>query len=131
MTKLTIDDLVGDMPAQKIVEALDDDGDLIADEAAFRAVLASANERAAAIFGGKIMPQYAAAVDHAVRIFVLDLLYRRRAAADEANPWSRLADEEAARLRSLASGTESIDASGDGVVISKPARIYNSTGVLS
>ena len=64
-------------------------------------------------------------------MFLLDLLHRRRGIADEANPWAGLAAEEAARLRALAGGTEQIDASTDGVVISKPARIYNSLGVMS
>ena len=134
MTRLTIADLAGDMPEQKIVESLDDDGDGFADETAFRAVVASANERAAAIFGcgpEGPPPQYSAAVAYAVRVFALDLLYRRRAVADESNPWAKLADEQAARLRALASGTEAIDGSSDGVVISKPAKIYNSLGVMS
>ena len=131
MTTLTIDDLIGDMPEQKIIEALDDDGDGLADESAFRAVLASANERAAAIFGGNVPPQYSVAAGHAVRVFCLDLLYRRRGTADEANPWTKLAEAQEARLRALAAGTEAIDASTDGVVISKPAKIYNSTGVMS
>lgn len=131
MTRLTIDDLAGDMPEQKLTELLDDDCDGNADETAFRAALASANERAAAIFGGDAPPQFAAAVDHAVRVFLLDILYRRRGTPDEANPWAGLASEEAARLRALASGTENIDASTDGVVISKPAKVYNSTGLMS
>ena len=125
------EELAGFMPISRIVEALDDDGDGIADETAFRAVLASANERAAAIFGGEVPAQYSVAAGHSVRVFALDLLYRRRGVADEANPWSKLAEEEATRLRALASGTEAIDASSDGVVISKPARVYNTLGVIS
>ena len=66
-----------------------------------------------------------------MRVFLLDLLHRRHGDADDANPWARRAAEEAARLRALASGTEAIDASEDGVVISKPARIYNTQGVMS
>ena len=61
----------------------------------------------------------------------MDILYRRRGVADDSNPWAKLADEQEARLRALASGTEAIDASTDGVIISKPAKIYNSLGVLS
>ena len=131
MTRLTIDDLTGDMPEQMIIAALDDDQDGFADEKAFGAVLASANARAEAIFGGAVPDQYAAAADYAVRVFTLDLLFRRRRAADESNPWARLAETQEARLRALASGTEAIDASTDGVIISKPAKIYNSMGVLS
>jgi hypothetical protein len=51
--------------------------------------------------------------------------------ADDSNPWAKLADEQEARLRALASGTEAIDATTDGVIISKPAKIYNSLGVMS
>ena len=46
MTRLTIDDLTGDMPEQMIIAALDDDRDGFADEKAFAAALASANARA-------------------------------------------------------------------------------------
>ena len=69
MTKLTIEDLTGDMPEGMIINALDDDRDGIPDEGPFQSALAS--------------------------------------------------------------GTEAIDASEDGVVISKPARIYNTQGVMS
>ena len=131
MTRLTIDDLTGDMPEQMIIAALDDDRDGFADEKAFDAALASANARAEAIFGGAVPSQYATAADYAVRVFLLDLLYRRHGDADEKNPWAKMADEQEARLRALASGTEAIDATTDGAVIAKPAKIYNSLGVMS
>ena len=131
MTKLTIDDLVGDMPEDMIVSALDDDRDGFADEKAFSAALASANARAEAVFGGPVPDRYARAADYAVRVFLLDLLHRRHGDADERNPWSRLAEAEEARLKALASGTESIDATSDGAVIAKPAKIYNTLGVMS
>ena len=133
MTRLTIDDLVGDMPERMIVEALDDDGDGFADDAAFSAALASANARAEAIFGGTVPERYARAADYAVRVFLLDIIYRRKGGIgkDDVNPWEKLADEQAARLRALASGTESIDATSDGAVIAKPAKIYNTLGVMS
>ena len=131
MTILTIDDLAGDMPEQTLIAALDDDRDGFADEKAFRAALASANARAEAIFGGAVPPQYATAVDYAVRVFLLDLLYRRHGDDDGKNPWAKPAEAQEARLRALANGTEAIDASTDGVVISKPAKIYDSTGVMS
>ena len=114
MTRLTIDDLAGDMPEQAIIAAL-----------------ASANARAEAIFGGAVPQQYAPAADYAVRVFLLDLLFRRHGDGEEKNPWAKLAEAQEARLRALAAGTEAIDASSDGIVISKPARIYNSEGVMS
>jgi len=119
------------MPEQMIIAALDDDRDGIADERAFDAALASASERAEAIFGGPIPAQYSVAADYAVRVFLLDLLYRRHGDDDGKNPWAKLAEEQEARLRSLANGTEAIDATTDGVVISKPAKVYNSQGVMS
>ena len=131
MTNLTIEDLAGDMPEGMIIAALDDDRDGFADEGPFRAALESANARAEAIFGGTVPVRFATAADYAVRVFLLDILYRRHGDADDANPWARRADEEAARLRALASGTEAVDASADGVVISKPARIYDTPGVMS
>jgi len=131
VTELTIDDLAGDMPEQVLVAALDDDGDSFADAKAFSAALASANARVEAIFGGAVPARFSRAADYAVRVFLLDLIYRRHGDSDEKNPWARRAEDEAGRLRALASGTESIDASADGVVISKPAKVYNSLGVMS
>ena len=131
MTRLTIDDLTGDMPEQMIIAALDDDRDGFADEKAFDAALASANARAEAVFGGAVPSQYATAADYAVRVFLLDLLYRRHGDADEKNPWAKLAAEQEARLKALANGTEAIDGTTDGAVIAKPAKIYNALGVMS
>ena len=131
MTRLTIDDLSGDMPEQVIIAALDDDRDGFADEKAFAAALASANARAEAVFGGAVPAQYATAADYAVRVFLLDLLYRRHGDPDEKNPWAKRAEEQEARLRALASGTEAIDATTDGAVIAKPAKVYNALGVMS
>ena len=131
MTSLTIDDLAGDMPEQMIIAALDDDRDDVADGKAFDAALASANARAEAIFGGAVPKRYSATADYAVRVFLLDLLYRRRRTPEGENPWARQAEAQEARLRALAAGTEAIDGTADGAVIEKPAHIYNSTGVLS
>ena len=131
MTKLTIADLVGDMPEAFIVDALDDDRDGFADEAAFSAALKSANDRAEAVFGGPVPERYAKAADYAVRVFLLDLIHRRHGDADENNPFASIAAEQVERLRALASGTESIDATTDGAVIAKPAKIYNTLGVMS
>ena len=133
MTKLTIQDLSGDMPELMIVSALDDDHDGQADDGPFRAALASANARAEAVFGGPVPDRYAKAADYAVRVFLLDIIYRRKGGIgkDDVNPWEKLADEQAARLKGLASGTESIDATSDGAVIAKPAKIYNTLGVMS
>ena len=131
MTKLTIEDLLGDMPERSIIAALDDDRDGIADEAAFNAALKSANDRAEAVFGGSVPERYARAADYAVRVFLIDLLHRRHGDADDKNPFAGIAAEQVERLRALASGTESIDATSDGAVIAKPAKIYNTLGVMS
>ena len=131
MTKLTIDDLRGDMPEHMIVAALDDNRDGFPDGDVFRAALASANERAETTFGGEAPARFARTVDHAVRVFLLDLLYRRHGDADEKNQWARQAEDQEARLRRLAAGEEAVDGTGDGAVIAKPAKIYNSVGVMS
>lgn len=122
------------MPELMIVSALDDDRDGFADEKAFNAALASANARAESIFGGVIPKRYTRAADYAVRVFLLDIIYRRKidgGDGENSNPWGKLAEEQAARLRALASGTESIDATSDGAVIAKPAKIYSTFGVMS
>jgi len=131
VTHLTPDDLAGDMPESALVAALDDDRDGAVDEKAFRAALASANARAEAVFGGDVPARYARAADYAVRIFLLDAIHRRHLDSDSENPWTRHAEKQEARLRALASGTEAIDSSDDGVVIGKPAKVYDARGLLS
>ena len=133
MTKLTIEDLTGDMPEGMIIAALDDARDGIPDEGPFQSALASANARADAIFGGSVPARYATAADYAVRVFLLDIIYRRKGGSGEndVSPWEKLAAEQAERLRALANGTEAIDNTSDGAVISKPAKIYNTLGVMS
>ena len=131
MTKLTKEDLYGDIPERVLDAALDDDRDGFADDNAFNAALASANARAEAIFGGAVPARYEKAAEYAVRVFLLDIVYRRHGDGDDKNPWARRAEEQEARLKALASGTEAIDATTDGAVIAKPAKIYNSLGVMS
>ena len=116
-----------------IAPNVDTTGDGIADEGPFRAALASANARAESIFGGMVPERYAKAADYAVRVFLLDIIYRRKGGSGEndVSPWEKLAAEQAERLRALANGTEAIDNTSDGVVISKPAKIYNTLGVMS
>ena len=59
------------------VEGLTEKAAKAIDEFDADAALASANARARAIFGGPIPAQYSVAADYAVRVFLLDLLYRR------------------------------------------------------
>lgn len=130
---ITQAELTGWMPAARIVEALDDDGDGQPDEAAWAAVLAGTEARLSAIFGGAAVPDaLAGPADYARRLFALTLLYARRGLADDANPFEAEAQRAEARLRALASGEESGDAAGTSpVIIGSPALFAGTGGLLA
>lgn len=126
-------ELAGHMPPQRIVEALDDDGDGLADDAAWAAVLRAVEDRLATVFGPGGVPAAAAGLaEYARKLFALELLYNRRGLAGEENPYEAEAQRAEARLRALASGEENTDgATTEPVIIGEPARIAGTGGLLA
>jgi hypothetical protein len=124
-------DLSGEMPLANIIEALDDDGDGAADDSAWAAVQASAEERIAEAFGGSVPAEYASGVTHARKLFLLEILYRRRGFTGERNPFSSQASKAEDRLRKLATGEETPQGAGGGSAITEPAKINGITGLMA
>ena len=127
------EELAGYMPPQRIVEALDDDGDGRADDAAWAAVRQGAEDRLATIFGpGGVPAEAAGLAEYARKLFALVLLYNRRGLAGEDNPYETEAQRAEARLRALASGEENTDgATTEPVIIGEPAKIAGTGGLLA
>ena len=125
-------ELAGDMPLQKIAEALDDDNDGEADAVVWDAVQAGADARVADAFGGPVPERHAGAVPQARRLFLLETLYGRRGFSGDKNPFSGRAAKAAERLRRLATGDETPQgAEGGGSVFSEPAKVAGVGGLMA
>ena len=125
------EELAGYMPLSRVVEALDDDGDGLADAAAWEAVRETAEDRLRAIFGTRTVAE-SFEVEHARKLFGLSLLYARRGLGGDENPFEAQAAAAEARLRALAAGEESTDGiSTEPVLIGEPALVAGTGGLLA
>jgi len=111
---MTLQDLEGEMTLQDLTDALDDNKDGVADDSAWEKVQASAAERVANAFGGETPAAYTQAAAYALKVFVLEILYRRRGFTDKSNPFSSQANAAEKRLINLSSGTDRPDAGTSG-----------------
>jgi len=111
---MEITDLQGEMTLTDITDALDDNKDGTADEAAWTQVQASAADRVTNAFGGATPSEYAAPAAYALKVFILEILFRRRGFTDKANPFSSQANAAEKRLTNLSSGAERPDAGASG-----------------
>lgn len=110
MAYLTESDLSAKIPPATLLEALDDDGDGVADSGLLDGIIASAaaeidgqlSGRHAVPFSGDIPPL----VKHAAIIFVLEMLYERRGWHDAGgkNPWSKKAEALRVQIREVGMG---------------------------
>lgn len=133
------EDLKGEMPLARIVEALDDDGDGLADADVWQALRVDVAARVAAAAGAPeivdVLPP--AAVAHAVRVFSLESLYIRRGYDGDRNPFAGRATAAEKSLtrhadKARADADEVKDAEAEAVAefIGKPARIIPYGGLL-
>lgn len=123
-------ELTGQMPAAQIVEALDDDGDGIADIDAWAKVQADAEERLHACFGGMVPPAHAVSAAVARKLFLLESLYIRRGITEN-NPFTARAKAEETRLRNLASGDETTSGDSGAVFVGEPAKVSGTKGMMA
>ena len=115
-------DLIGLLPEDRIVEALADTKPREADPAAWAAVLAMAQQRAASAFGGRVPEEYGEAVRYALRIFAAEILFTRRGfSGEEKNPFTSQAKMQEAHLRALAKG-DALPDEGGGTAFTEPMR---------
>jgi len=124
-------ELLGDMPLALLTEALDDNRDGAADDAAWAAVQAAAEERIRSALGGAAPARHALAAAHARKVFMLEILYNRRGFTGEANPHTAAASRLEKRLEALAAGEVSLDGDTEPAFIGQPARIAGLKGNLA
>ena len=102
MAYVTQDDMIGMVPEEELVRALDDDGDGVADNDVWLAlsdqVSGDIDGRLSALYAVPFSVSVPALVTLAARILAAYLLYARRGIADDANPWKPQADAIRARL---------------------------------
>lgn len=123
-------DLAGEMAPALIEQALDDDGDGIADASAWTLVQAGAEGRIRGCFGGPAPEQHADAAIEARRLFLLETLYNRRGIT-ERNPYTARATAAEKRLRALASGEESTSGDAGAAFIGEPAKVAGTKGLMA
>ena len=108
------EELAGEMPAEQIVQALDDNKDGEADASAWAQVQAGADERIRDCFGGPTPAKFSQTCVFAKKLFILEALYVRRGFFGKENPYSGRATDAERRLRALSGGEESVEAGGAG-----------------
>ena len=129
-SQLAWKDIIGLLPEARIIEALADKEPGKVDPAAWDAVFALAQQRAANAFGaGKVPEWYAVGVRYALRVFAAYILFTRRGFhSDETNPFATQARDQEKFLRSIAE--EDRNSEGGGVAITEPA-MFSIPGVMA
>jgi phage gp36-like protein len=124
------------IPAQHLVDALDDDGDGMPDGGVLTEILASADQAVDAFLAGLFAVPFVApapaAVCEAAFVFACERIYDRRQILDK-NPWSGRADDWRKRLEEIGSGKLALDAGLEksftpGAVVTETARVDGSMG---
>lgn len=108
------EDLAGEMPAEQIVQALDDNKDGEADPSAWALVQSGAEDRLNDCFGGPPPAKFSQTCSYARKVFILETLFTRRGFVGRENPYAAKAADAERRLRSLAGGTENVEAGSAG-----------------
>lgn len=131
-------DLKGEIPDEFLTQALDDDGDGVADSGVWDQIAAQASTDVDAFIGGRytvpLSAPIPATVSRAARIFALEKLYLRRGV--QPNPWKAQADELRALLGKIGTGEVPLSvavnrAKPSGTVISETARTHSPNGNLT
>lgn len=129
---MTREELLGEMPEALQVQALDDNGDGMAEAAAWQAVHAAAESRLRGCFGGTVPAKHAVVSEHALKLFLLVILYNRRGMIGDANPYTSAADRAERRLEALASGEASVDGGDtEPVFVGEPAKVAGLRGNMA
>lgn len=127
------------IPAEFLRQALDDDGDGVADAGVFDKIVETVEEEIDAALGQKysvpFAEPYPAVVRLAAKILTLWSLYQRRGFHGEANPWETEAARQRKKLDSIGKGDDPLtpDDTGTkpaGVVVTEPAKTYDPGGNL-
>lgn len=130
MAYVTQADLSNLIPAEFIVEALDDDGDGTADAGAWDGVAEEAGQEIDSYLEQRyalpLSEPYPARVIQAAKIFACEILYKRRGIHGDKNPFSARAERHRKALANIASGDAALKVGSEPVepsisIITEPA----------
>jgi len=126
------------IPPDYLRQACDDDGDGVADAGVLAAILEQASKDADAPLAAQYDTPFAvvpALVAKAARVFACELVYARRGAHGDANPWTKQADALRTQLERIGQGKEPLDAAQPGnagsvAIVTEPSRLARPGGAL-
>ena len=126
------EDLAADMPLERIVVGLDDDGDGVADPKAWAQVQTAAQNRLTLAAGSTakalLLPESAAV--EAMRTYCKSSLYTRRGLSGDYDPFDKPARDADKRIRELAAELKEEEAAAGADFIGKAASIFSYEGNL-
>lgn len=135
MPYVTQEQIETSIPAQHLVDALDDDRDGSADSGKLDEVIAKASQAVDAL----LAPRYEVPFDpvptqvaEAAFVFTCELLYKRRGLSGDDNPYTEDANEWRERLKDIAKGEGQLEAGEEngttpGAAITETATIDDTT----
>lgn len=138
MAYITQSDIAGQVPAAFLLQALDDDGDGLADAGIWDGIVSAAqNEidgRLAAAYSVPFSSPVPALIKAVCSVLALWLVYKRRGITGAANPWDELANKWLDKLNKVGEGKETIDVNLpvgiQGVVLSEASRLFSESNSL-
>lgn len=132
--------LEAELPPQFLVQALDDDGDGLADPGVWDKVLDAVSTEIDGILGQRYPVPFQnplpAVVVHSARVLALAMLHRRRGIEDKANPFAKTAQQALEKLQAIAAGKEpltpEIQRQAPGVsIIGEKSKLQSSSGKIT
>lgn len=131
-------DLEGKIPAQLLLQALDDNGDGLADDGVWDQIATDVgnaiNSRLEGNYAVPLTGTVPAIVTEAAKILAAEAVYLRRGMSGDQNPWVKQADVMRKRLEDIGSGklpltTDAAPNGPAGVIITEPSRL-NTPGCM-
>ena len=125
-------DLKGKVPAQLLLQALDDNGDGVADDGVWDEIIvdveSAINSRLEGNYAIPLAEPIPAIISEAAKILAAEAVYLRRSLTGDQNPWVKQADAMRKRLEDIGSGklplTPVTNPQGPtGVVITETSRL--------
>ena len=109
MSYVNDSDLVGLIPPDFLTQALDDNGDGVADDGLLDLIIAQASEEIDGYIGRRyplpLLTPYPEVITSSAKALAAEALYKRRGIEDQKNPWSAKARSIRMLLQSIAQGT--------------------------
>jgi phage gp36-like protein len=132
MSYILQSNLDGKVPAQILLQALDDNGDGLADDGVWDKIVTDVenaiNGRLEGNYTVPLTAPYPAIITEAAKILAAEAIYLRRGLSGDQNPWVKQADAMRKRLEDIGSGDKPLTAATNpqgmtGVIISEDSRL--------